>query len=63
MTAPGAISRGGSDTDKSMGSMGLDNGLVVLELRSVSQAAIGSTFTVHAMRSLVNDLRNLLQGA
>ena len=65
MTAPGASSAGAGgnyNTDKSMGSMGLDTGeLVVVELRTLkhfTNTTFG-TFTPAVMQHLVQDLRRL----
>lgn len=65
MTAPGAgvaPINGGHLTDKSMGSMGLDDGeLVVVELRGLKHFARFGTFTTSSMRKLAADLSSLLQ--
>jgi hypothetical protein len=63
MTAPGAkqypngpIAFG---TDKSMGNMGLDHGLVVLELRNFRLGSSKNSFPIAAARKLVGDLKRL----
>jgi hypothetical protein len=62
MTAPGAFHAPGGHThatDRSMGSMGLDGGLVVLELRNFRLGATANSYSVPAMRQLAADLRAL----
>jgi hypothetical protein len=51
------------NTDKSMGSLGLDNGMVVVELRQLRLATSKNSFTVSAARKLVGDLKALIEGA
>ena len=63
MTAPGSVQHEGGpvarNTDKSMGSMGLDNGMVVVELRQFRLGASGNSFSLAAARKLVEDLKAL----
>jgi hypothetical protein len=68
MTAPGAVQHPGGpvayNTDKSMGSMGLENGTtVVVELRRLKLLTSKNSFTVPAARKLVGDLKALIEGA
>ena len=57
LTAPGI---GTHPTDKSMGSLGLDKGLVVVELRQLRLNSTGNSFSTAALRNLVRDLKNLV---
>ena len=63
MTAPGSVQHPNGpvaqNTDKSMGSLGLDNGMVVLELRQFRLGYSKNSFTVAAARKLVDDLKAL----
>ena len=63
MTAPGAGQGGAYNTDKSMGSLTLDNGLVVVELRQFRLGTSSNSFTIAAARKLVDDLKALLEKA
>ncbi len=67
MTAPGSVQYEGGpvamNTDKSMGSLGLDNGLVVVELRQFRLRSTGNSFSIAAARQLVNDLAALVARA
>ena len=64
MTAPGAKKYQGGpvafDTDKSMGNMELDGGLVVVELRNFRLGSSENSFPVAAARKLVGDLKRLI---
>jgi hypothetical protein len=63
MTAPGAKKYHNGplafDTDKSMGNMGLDGGLVVIELRNFRLGSSKNSFPVAAARKLIGDLKRL----
>ncbi len=59
MTAPGIVADK-NYTDNSMGQIGLDGGLVVVELRSLKHFVnVGLNFTTRSMRYLAEDLEKL----